>query len=78
MAYLTETTCIECGDGFFGDVIRELATCTKCVKLKAEKEKAAYFAKLDKMTVAERLRELEEVSYRRSKIKPAYIPSPLI
>lgn len=78
MAYLTDTTCVECGCNFMGDMFRGLDTCSGCVKDAADKEEATHFARLDKMTVEERLRELEEISYRRSKAKPVYVPPPLI
>ena len=61
-----------------GDIFRGIDTCSGCSKDAADKEEAAHFARLDKMTVEERLRELEEISYRRSKAKPVYVPSPLI
>lgn len=78
MAYLTATTCIECSNGFMGNVLRGLATCSNCVKLAADKKEAAHYARLDKMTVEERLRELEKISYRRSITPPRYVPPPLI
>ena len=78
MAYLTNTTCDQCGAEFMGDLFRGLGTCSKCVKVEEAKKKAAHFTRLDKMTLEERMRELEEIAYRRSITPPQYVPPPLI
>ena len=77
MAYLTNTLCHECGETFMGDSSRGLNTCPACKKILADAAAVAHFAALDKMTIEERIRRLEEISYNRSKTPPVYVPPPV-
>ena len=77
MAYLTPIPCQDCGQDFFGDSYRGMASCPSCAKKAEDADLAAHFAELDKMTIEERIRRLEEISYNRSKAAPVYVPPPV-
>ncbi len=76
MSYLTNTICQECGNEFL--VICNEVRIHAQTKVAADIEDAAHFHMPDQMTIDQRMGELEEVSYRRSKAKPVHVPSPLI
>ena len=74
--YLTSTACKECGDDFAGNIHEGVDTCPSCVKKFKDKAKADHFAELDKLTLEERVRKLEEQMYEHGKIRHGYIPPP--
>ena len=59
-----------------GDMYSGIDTCPKCVKEEEDKARAEHFAKLDAMTLEERVRRLEELQYDHSKVRHGYIPPP--
>jgi len=71
MAFAIQRTCMKCGN-VFDDLqpasgYMSLALCSDCEKTIVEEEKQKYFAKLDKMTIEERLRRLEEKDFTSHK-----------
>lgn len=74
--YLTSTICKECGDSFAGNAFEGHDTCPACESAREDKAKADHFAELDKLTLEERVRKLEEQMYNHGKVRHGYIPPP--
>lgn len=75
MAYLTTITCLECGENKTVAVSAgEFVThCGECRDKEEQLRRVNYFAELDKLTLEERVRKIEEWIYE---YKPTYVPPP--
>lgn len=77
MAYLTDVFCTECQQtkqtivGSNGP--RYHSVCSECQTILDKQERDTHFTALDKLTLEERLRKIEEWTYD---YKPTYVPEP--
>ena len=62
MAFCLTKFCCECAK----ETMHTNGKCGVCEGKEARQHKEAHFARLDKMTLEERVRELENISYNRS------------
>ena len=73
MAYMQNFVCSDCGDSFQST---SGGRCSGCSKKEEKRKRDEYFAQFEGMTLAERVRALEERLYDLERRPPVYVPPP--